>query len=141
MRNGSVDGSRSRKLKAIDPEDLFGPFGRGALDELKRVTGSSKMTGNRGGPRPSTWRQTAKYKVLHFPPMVQPVLEDALRLPVAERIELVQAIWDSVVAESSAVPVTDEQRIELDRRLADAEANPADERPWSEVRASLERSR
>ncbi len=61
-----------------------------------------------------------------------------LRLPVAERIELVQAIWDSVVAESSAVPVTDEQRIELDRRLAAAEANPSDERPWSEVRASLE---
>lgn len=73
--------------------------------------------------------------------MVQPVLEDALRLPVAERIELVQAIWDSVVAQSSTVPVTDEQRIELDRRLADAEANPSDERPWSEVRASLERSR
>lgn len=74
-------------------------------------------------------------------PMVRPVLEDALRLPVAERIELVQAIWDSVVAESSAVPVTDEQRTELDRRLADAEANPSDERPWSEVRDSLERSR
>jgi putative addiction module component (TIGR02574 family) len=55
--------------------------------------------------------------------------------------ELVQAIWDSVVAQSSTVPVTDEQRIELDRRLADAEANPSDERPWSEVRASLERSR
>jgi putative addiction module component (TIGR02574 family) len=73
--------------------------------------------------------------------MTRPVLEDALRLPVAERIELVQAIWDSVVAESAAVPVTREQRAELDRRLADAEANPSNERPWSEVRASLERSR
>jgi putative addiction module component (TIGR02574 family) len=73
--------------------------------------------------------------------MTRPVLEDALRLPVAERIELVQAIWDSVVAESPAVPVTPEQRAELDRRLADAEADPSNERPWSEVRASLERSR
>jgi putative addiction module component (TIGR02574 family) len=71
--------------------------------------------------------------------MTRPVLESALRLPVAERIELVQAIWDSVVAEAASVPVTEEQRAELDRRLADAEANPSDERSWPEVRASLEK--
>jgi putative addiction module component (TIGR02574 family) len=69
------------------------------------------------------------------------VLDDALRLPVPERIELVQAIWDSVVAESASVAVTDEQRTEIDRRLSDAASNPGDERPWSEVRSSLERSR
>ena len=73
--------------------------------------------------------------------MTSPLLDEALRLPVGDRIELVQAIWDSVVAESGAVPVTEEQRAELDRRLSDADANPTDERPWSEVRASLERSR
>lgn len=70
-----------------------------------------------------------------------PVLDDALRLPVPERIELVQAIWDSIVAESGAVTVTDEQRAEIDRRLADAVSSPTDERPWPEVRSSLERSR
>ena len=73
--------------------------------------------------------------------MSTPVLDDALRLPVTERIELVQAIWDSIVAESASVAVTNEQRAELDRRLADAALNPSDERPWSEVRSSLERSR
>ena len=70
-----------------------------------------------------------------------PALDQALQLPVAERIELVQAIWDSIVSESGAVPVTAEQRAELDRRLADAEANPDAEKPWSEVRSSLDRKR
>ena len=69
--------------------------------------------------------------------MSTPVLDDALRLPVPERIELVQAIWDSIVAESGSVAVTDEQRAEIDRRLSDAASNPTDERPWSEVRSSL----
>ena len=69
------------------------------------------------------------------------VLDEALRLPVPERIELVQAIWDSIVAESASVDVTDEQRTEIDRRIADAASNPSDERPWPEILSSLERSR
>jgi len=73
--------------------------------------------------------------------MSSKALDEALQLPVAERIGLVQAIWDSVVAESSAVPVTEEQEVELDRRMADLERDPDAERPWSDVLASLERSR
>jgi putative addiction module component (TIGR02574 family) len=69
------------------------------------------------------------------------VLEEALRLPVPERIGLVQAIWDSVVAESTEVAVTGEQKAELDRRLADLELRPGAEQPWEAVLASLERSR
>jgi putative addiction module component (TIGR02574 family) len=68
-------------------------------------------------------------------------LQQILRLPVGERIDLVQAIWDSVVAESGAVPVTAAQRRALDRRLADVKANPDAERPWSTVRASLKRKK
>ena len=68
-------------------------------------------------------------------------LDEALRLPVPERIELVQEIWDSVVAESAAVPVTREHKAELDRRLADVEARPGAEKPWSEVLRNLKRRR
>lgn len=64
-------------------------------------------------------------------------LQQILRLPVNERIELVQAIWDSVVADSASVPVTGAQRRELDSRLADLKARPSAARPWSAVRASL----
>jgi len=68
-------------------------------------------------------------------------LDAALRLPLPERIQLVQEIWDSVVAESACVAVTKKQKAVLDRRLADLEANPGAERPWSEVLGPLKQRR
>ncbi len=44
------------------------------------------------------------------------VLDDILALSVAERLLLVEDIWDSIVATPEAVPVTDAQRKELARR-------------------------
>ena len=38
-------------------------------------------------------------------------------LPLEERIKLVEDIWDSIAAEQEGLPVTAEQRRELDRRL------------------------
>ena len=52
------------------------------------------------------------------------------RLPVEERLALVEDIWDSIAADSAALPLTDAQRAELDRRLAEHEANPDDVVPW-----------
>lgn len=64
------------------------------------------------------------------------------RLSVAERIALVQEILDSVSAELPRPPLSDAKRQELDRRCADADANPADGVPWEEVKArALARAR
>lgn len=68
-------------------------------------------------------------------------LPEILKLSVSERIQLVEDIWDSIAAEGDALPLTVEQRAELDRRLADAEANPGVGTPWSEVKARLLGSR
>lgn len=38
-------------------------------------------------------------------------------LPVDERIQLVVELWDSIAADQEAVPLTEAQRVELDRRL------------------------
>lgn len=38
-------------------------------------------------------------------------------LPIDERIKLVQELWDSIAADQNALPLTDEQKTELDRRL------------------------
>ena len=38
-------------------------------------------------------------------------------LTLEERIKLVEDIWDSIAAEQEALPLTSEQRRELDRRL------------------------
>jgi putative addiction module component (TIGR02574 family) len=56
------------------------------------------------------------------------------RLSVAERLVLVEELWDSIAA---STPVTDAQRAELDRRLADHEANPDDIVSWEQVHSSV----
>jgi len=57
------------------------------------------------------------------------------RMTVEERLQLVQAIWDSIDA-AARPPLNDALRAELDRRLADHLANPADVVPWEEVKAA-----
>jgi putative addiction module component (TIGR02574 family) len=62
------------------------------------------------------------------------------RLSVDERLALVHEIWDSIAAERGPIPLTEAQRAELERRLADHEANPSDVVPWEQIRAeALER--
>lgn len=61
-------------------------------------------------------------------------LTELLELPVAERIRLVEIIWDSIAAVPEAVPVSDELRADLDHRLAEFEAYPEAGFPWQEVR-------
>ena len=59
------------------------------------------------------------------------------RLDVEQRLALVEELWDSIAADSAAIPLTAEQSQELERRLADYEANPGDGVPWPEVMASI----
>ncbi|MGQ0767155.1 MAG: addiction module protein [Gemmatimonadota bacterium] len=62
---------------------------------------------------------------------------DFSHLSAAERIQLAEDLWDSIEPEDDALALTPEQRAELDRRLADLDANPGDAIPWEEVRAKL----
>jgi putative addiction module component (TIGR02574 family) len=61
------------------------------------------------------------------------------RLPVEERLALVEDIWDSITADSAALPLTNAQRAELDRRLAEHETDPDDVVPWEELTERLKR--
>jgi len=58
------------------------------------------------------------------------VLDDILTLSVAERMQLVEDIWDSIAATPEAVPVTDAQRKELAKRKRAHQRNPAAAKPW-----------
>jgi len=40
-----------------------------------------------------------------------------LELPVEERIRIVEDLWDSIAADQKSLPLTAEQKAELDRRL------------------------
>ena len=59
------------------------------------------------------------------------------RLSMEERITLVEDLWDSIAEESAATSLSDAQRAELDRRLADYAANPNDVVPWEDVKTSI----
>jgi putative addiction module component (TIGR02574 family) len=58
-------------------------------------------------------------------------------LSVAERILLVEEIWDSISPEVTEIPFTEAQRQDLQRRVAAYEANPKDGSSWEEVKARL----
>jgi putative addiction module component (TIGR02574 family) len=64
------------------------------------------------------------------------VLAQALRLSPRDRLDLIEALWDTL--SEGDIPVTPDECAILDARLADLEANPGDQSPWSEVRARLE---
>jgi putative addiction module component (TIGR02574 family) len=59
------------------------------------------------------------------------------RLGIDERLALVDEIWASICRDSAKFPLTEEQRAELDRRVADDDASPEDVVSWDEVRADV----
>lgn len=59
------------------------------------------------------------------------------QLSVEDRLALVDEIWASICADSASIPLTDAQRVELDRRVADEDAFPGDVMPWEEIKASM----
>lgn len=60
--------------------------------------------------------------------------EDILKLTVAERLELLGEIWDSLDTLADLPALTETERAEIDRRLADHERDPSSFRTWGEVR-------
>lgn len=68
-------------------------------------------------------------------------LEGTLSLTVEERIQLVEAVWGGIAEHPVSVPLTEAQRKELDRRLAEHLRDPKAARPWSDVRDSLTRKK
>ena len=55
-------------------------------------------------------------------------------LSPAEKLQLVEDLWDDLAATPEAVPVHDWQKEELDRRKANLRKNPASGLTWEEVK-------
>jgi len=54
-------------------------------------------------------------------------------LSLEERLQLLDELWDSLCETPEAIPLTDAQREELDRRLDDLEREGPTGIPWEEV--------
>jgi len=65
------------------------------------------------------------------------LIEHARQLSATDRLELIEAIWESL--QPNELPVSDQEKALIDDRLADLERNPTDQSPWSDIKARLER--
>jgi putative addiction module component (TIGR02574 family) len=63
---------------------------------------------------------------------------DLGHLSVAERIIVVEQIWDGIAAEQEALQLTPAQEAELDRRLESYRNSPSAGSSWEEVKARIQ---
>ena len=62
------------------------------------------------------------------------LLADASHLPVTERIQLIEALWDTLPANASP-PLSDQWLAEIQRRSAEYDTGSVSTTPWEQVRA------
>jgi len=70
--------------------------------------------------------------------MVKIDMDSIKRLSVAERVRLVQDIWDTLQPTAEELPLTEEQRQLIDRRLEEHRHDPDSAIPWEQVKARIE---
>lgn len=61
------------------------------------------------------------------------LLAGASQLPVNDRIQLIEALWDTV-PEDALPPLSDDWLAEIERRTAEYEAGNEQAIPWEQVR-------
>jgi len=71
--------------------------------------------------------------------MVRPAVDLAalVALPPAERLALVQALWDSLRTEAGALPISEAERALVAERRAELRRDPDAALAWADVRADL----
>ena len=66
-----------------------------------------------------------------------PLPPDFRILPVAERVALVEQIWNSIVEDAADFQLTDAQKAELDRRLARRDVPTSRGADWADVKRRM----
>ena len=67
-------------------------------------------------------------------------LSEILQMSVADRIQLAEDIWESIAAFPDSLPLTEEQRHELDHRLKLYAENRQQGISWSDLKEKLLKS-
>ena len=70
--------------------------------------------------------------------MARPAI-DLTKLSAGEKLDLIDELWHSLRAED--LPLSDEVRAELDRRLDEMDRDGAEAVPWDAVRAEMKPSK
>ena len=66
-------------------------------------------------------------------PTIQTLLDDAARLPVPDRIQLFDAIWDTLPTDALP-PLSDEWLAEIQSRSAEYDSGSVPTKPWEQIK-------
>jgi putative addiction module component (TIGR02574 family) len=70
------------------------------------------------------------------------VVQEALKLPVPERVDVLNRLWQSLPPDSGAALLSEEVLEEIERRVAYEDAHPDEEElTWEQVKAAVPRKR
>ena len=67
---------------------------------------------------------------------MNPILDNILQLPIADRLELIEQIWDSIDTTAGPFPLSELQKAELDRRLELHDRDPQGT-SWNQLKQRL----
>jgi len=67
----------------------------------------------------------------------QTIVEGFRKLPSAERIRLLQDLWDEVADEAAGMPLSESHRRLLDERIQQHREDPGDVEPWEKTRDDI----
>ncbi len=70
-----------------------------------------------------------------------PQVSDILELSVAERIRIVEEIWHSIAKNPDSLPLSEEERLKLDKRLQEYLENPTEGIEWNKLKEKLLRAK
>lgn len=65
---------------------------------------------------------------------------EVLELSIAERIQLVEDIWDSIAANIDSMEISEEEKNIIDQRLESFHNNPSAGSPWKEVMSRISKN-
>lgn len=141
---GALSSAEGTELNALPPSPRPNPgreysFGRPDPGWAVSAIGGTEQAAKRR----TTHLDLAPFRVRRQTVgMTSNALRQALfKLSTTEKLELVEELWDSIPEEDEALEMTAEQREDLDRRLAEADADPDCGVPWEEARERIRQRR
>ena len=69
--------------------------------------------------------------------MKYPTQEELLELSRSERLRLIEDVWETFVSEPQSLPLNEDHRQELDRRIEAWERDPEGGQAWPVVRKRI----
>lgn len=68
-------------------------------------------------------------------------VSEILQLSVAERIQIVEDIWDSISESPESLSLSEAEKLELDKRLESYKENPNEGIKWETLKKNLSENR